>query len=241
MGLTYENLTLVTKDKVNIQAWYIPAQNATKTVLFCHGNGGNISHRLDTVNILNELNVNCLLFDYRGYGQSDGKPSERGTYRDAMAAWKWLTEEKGLPPDDIVIFGRSLGASIAARLAKKVNPASVVLESAFTSYEKIAKKFYPYMPVHWFASFKYNTLEHVKHIKSPVLVIHSKNDETVPFEFGKQLFDAASQPKDFVEIAGCHNDGFLFSGDLYKNRWAHWLSFIQDREKTERPRLMRIS
>ena len=148
--LAFEKIALKTEDGLKISAWYIPADNARYTILFCHGNAGNMTHRLDSINILNELGLNCLIFDYRGYGDSQGKPTEEGTYRDAMAAWKWLTQDKRTKPDRIIIFGRSLGGSVAANLTTKVNPKALVLESAFTSYEQIGKKFYPYLPVHLF-------------------------------------------------------------------------------------------
>jgi hypothetical protein len=200
-----------------------------------------MTHRLDSINILNELGLNCLIFDYRGYGDSQGKPTEEGTYRDAMAAWKWLTQDKGIKPDRIIIFGRSLGGSVAANLTTKVDPKALVLESAFTSYEKIGKKFYPYMPVHLFAKFGYNTMESVKKVQCPVLFIHSRNDKIIPFEFGLRLYEAANEPKKFVEITGSHNDGFLFSGETYTNGWSEWLDSITTGKTTEKTRLKQIS
>lgn len=226
LGLVYEKVALKTDDGLKIAAWFIPCEKAKKTVLFCHGNGGNMAHRLDTINILNELGLNCLLFDYRGYGDSQGKPSENGTYLDAAAAWKWLTHKKGIKPEQIIIFGRSLGGSVAANLAVKVKPAGLILESAFTSFAAIGAKYYPYLPVKLFAAFDYNTVASVKKINCPLLIMHSKNDEIVPYEFSPQLYEAANEPKEFVEIIGCHNDGFLFSGQAYRNAWANWLESL---------------
>ncbi|MBE0535473.1 MAG: alpha/beta hydrolase [Phycisphaerae bacterium] len=228
INLAYEKLALKTEDGLKIAAWYIPAENAKYTVLFCHGNAGNMTHRLDSINIFNEMGLNCLLFDYRGYGDSQGKPTEAGTYMDAAAAWKWLTEKKQIPSNRIIIFGRSLGGSIAAHLAARVNPRALVLESTFTSYEQIGKKFYPYMPVHLFAKFHYNTLEYVKNVRCPILFIHSRNDEIVPFEFSLRLYAAAAEPKRFLEITGSHNDGFLFSGAVYTDGWKDWLHAISE-------------
>lgn len=225
IDLAYEKVVLNTEDGLKLSGWYVPADKPTGTVLMCHGNAGNITHRLDTINILNEMNLNCLVFDYRGYGLSQGTPTEEGTYLDAMAAWEYLTKRKGFSPDEIIIFGRSLGAAIASKLALKTNPRSLVLESAFTSYVDIGKKFYPYLPVRLFAKYKYPTIDHVRQVSCPVLFIHSRNDELIPFEFSLRLYDAAKEPKEFVEIIGCHNDGFLFSGDLYKQGW---LDFIQE-------------
>jgi fermentation-respiration switch protein FrsA (DUF1100 family) len=196
-----------------------PAQNSQLTILFCHGNGGNMTHCLDSIDIFHDLGLNCFIFDYRGYGHSQGKPCEEGTYLDAEAAYKWLTEEKKISPDNIIAFGRSLGGSIAAHLATKSRVGAVVIESTFTSYVDVGRKFYPYMPVRWFARFSYNTAQYIKEFLCPVMLIYSRDDEVVPFEFGLELYEAANEPKKFVEIFGGHNDGFLVSGEIYKNAW----------------------
>ncbi len=240
INLTYEKVALKTEDGLKIAAWYIPAENARYTILFCHGNAGNMTHRLDSINLFNEMGLSCLLFDYRGYGDSQGQPTEAGTYMDATAAWKWLTEKRKIPPQRIIIFGRSLGGSIAAHLAGRVEPRALVLESAFTSYEQIGKKFYPYMPVHFFAKFYYNTLEYVGNVRCPVFIVHSRNDEIVPFEFGLRLYAAAAEPKQLLEIAGSHNDGFLFSGDVYTRGWEAWLDSLRE-YRTDIQRTQRIS
>ncbi|MHC4336759.1 MAG: alpha/beta hydrolase, partial [Planctomycetota bacterium] len=169
----------------------------------------------------------CFIFDYRGYGTSEGKPTEEGTYLDAQAAYKWLTEEKKVPPDKILVFGRSLGGNIAAQLTSKVEAKALIIESAFTSYIEMGRKFYPYMPVRWFASFSYNTIDYIKEVKIPVMIIHSRNDEVVPFEFGLELYEAANEPKEFTEIFGSHNDGFWVSGEIYKKTWTKWLKFLE--------------
>jgi len=209
LGLDFESVALTTADGLKLAGWHIPAENPRLTVLFCHGNGGNMMHRLDSINIFYNLGLSCFIFDYRGYGSSEGKPSEEGTYLDAAAAYKWLREEKKLPPEDIIIFGRSLGASVGAQLASKVKTKALIIESAFTSYVDIGRKFYPYMPVRWFASFGYRTIDYIKEVHCPVMIIHSRNDEIVPFEFGLELYETANEPKEFVEIFGSHNDGFL--------------------------------
>ncbi len=151
-----------------------------------------------------------------------------------MTAYKWLTEEKKISPDDIIIFGRSLGGSIAAQLATKVKAGALIIESTFTSYIDIGKKFYPYMPVCWFARFSYRTIDYVKDVRCPVMFIHSRNDEIVPFEFGLELYEAANEPKEFVEIFGSHNDGFLISGEIYKKAWTKWLRFLKEYETQAR-------
>jgi len=227
LGLDFEEVTLKTADGVQLSSWYVPTENSELTVLFCHGNGGNITHRLDSINILHNLGLNCFIFDYRGYGDSEGKPSEEGTYLDAMAAYKWLTETRKLPANKIIILGRSLGGSIAAQLASKVDVAGLIVESGFTSYVDMGRKFYPYMPVRWFAKFSYRTIDYIREVRCPVLVIHSRNDEIAPFEFGLELYRMANEPKEFVEIFGSHNDGFLVSSETYNKAWAKWLKFLE--------------
>lgn len=237
LELPFEDISIQTPDNETITGWYIPAENAEITVLFCHGQGGNIMHRLDTINIFNELGLNCLMFDYRGYGHSTGKPTEQGTYIDTQTAYDWLVNTKKQDPENIIIFGRSMGCAIAANLASRVKAKAVVLESGFTSFGDIGQKFYPYMPVKLFATFSYNTIEYIKKTDIPVLIIHSKDDEIVPFEFGQKLYNAASEPKEFLEIFGRHNDGFLMTGDRYRNGLENWIESMEYHEKPENIKL----
>jgi len=228
LGLDFESVVFTSGDGLLLSGWYIPAENSELTVLFCHGNGGNMMHRLDSINIFHNLGLNCFIFDYRGYGTSEGKLSEKGTYLDARAAYEWLREEKEIPPDDIIIFGRSLGGSIAAQLASRVEAKALIIESSFTSYVDMGKKFYPYMPVRWFARFSYRTIDYVKSVHCPVMIIHSRDDEIVSFEFGLELYEAANEPKEFVEIFGGHNDSFLVSSEIYNKAWTKWLKFLKE-------------
>ena len=228
LGLDFEKVTLKTTDGPQLSAWYIPAKNPRLTLLFCHGNGGNMMHRLDSINIFNGLGLNCFIFDYRGYGNSQGKPTEEGTYLDARAAYNWLIEEKKILPDDIIVFGRSLGGSVAAQLASTVKVRGLIIESGFTSYVDMGRKFYPYMPVKWFASFSYDARRYIRKVHCPVMIIHSRGDEMVPFEFGLELYETANEPKEFVELFGGHNDGFLVSSEIYKNAWIKWLKYVKE-------------
>ncbi|MBN1123881.1 MAG: alpha/beta hydrolase [Sedimentisphaerales bacterium] len=240
IGLTYEKVVLTTNDGLKLAAWYTPSPHARYTILFCHGNGGNLSYYLDTINLFNEMNFNILIFDYRGYGLSQGMPTEEGTYLDARAAWEWLVQKKHIIPEHIIIHGRSLGSSIAAKLATQVNPAGLIIESAFTSYEDVAKEFYPYLPVHWFAKFKYNTLQSIREVSCPILFVHSLHDEMIPFQFALQLYDTAAAPKELLEIEGNHNDGFLFSGKLYREGLFDWISALETSSGLSQAKTCRI-
>jgi hypothetical protein len=223
-GLAYRDVALKTSDGLTLSAWWVPAQPARAVVLFCHGNGGNISHRLDTLALFHRLGLSTLIFDYRGYGRSEGMPSEQGTYLDAEAAWRHLVDEMGIAPHNIVLFGRSLGGVVAAHLAQDRQAGALILESAFTSVPDIGHEIYPFFPIHTLSRFSYNARTYVSRARSPVLVVHSRDDEIVPFHHGQALFEAAPQPKEFLEIRGGHNVGFLSSGRQYEQGLADFLS-----------------
>jgi fermentation-respiration switch protein FrsA (DUF1100 family) len=216
VGLRYEEVALKTSDGLVLHGWYMPAADPRAPVLLhCHGNGGNISHRVDLLAQLRPLGVSVLLFDYRGYGRSEGTPHEKGTYLDAEAAWKFLTEQKGIRPARILLHGQSLGGAVAAKLATEVKPAGLILESAFTSLPDRGAEVYWFLPVRLMSRVKYPTIEHVGKVGCPLLVIHSRQDEIIPFHHGQKLFDAARPPKRFVEISGDHNGGPFVSGRTY--------------------------
>ncbi len=216
IGLNFESVSFETRDGVLLSGWFVPSENARGVVLFCHGNAGNISHRLESIMVFNQLSLDILIFDYRGYGQSEGKPSENGTYRDAEAAWHYLVEERQVNPSNIIIFGRSLGGAIAAWQAQAQTPGALILESTFTSAPDIAARLYPYLPVRLISRFKYNTAKYLDNVNCPVLVVHSRQDELMPFSHGQRLFEIAKEPKRFLEISGRHNEGFITSGEAYK-------------------------
>jgi len=230
IGLDFDSVTLTTSDNEQLDAWFVPADPARGTLLFCHGNAGNNSHRLDSIRQFHELGLSVLIFDYRGYGQSTGKPTEKGTYRDADAAWQYLVEQRGIPPEHIILFGRSLGASIAAELATRQVAAGVILESAFTSVPDVAAKFYPWLPVRWMSRYQYNTRKQLADIHSPVLIVHSRDDEIISYDNGEDLFEAASKPKQFLELRGGHNDGFLVSGKDYIQGLDAFLGNVLDKK-----------
>lgn len=227
MGLLYQPVTLRTPDGETITGWYVPAEDAKWTVLFCHGNAGNISHRLGTLQVLHEMNANCLIIDYRGYGKSSGKPTEQGTLLDIKAGWDWLVNEQKIDSSQIILFGRSLGGSIAAITAVDLQPAAVILESTFTSFVEIGRHYYPWMPVRWFARFQYDTLAAVQQLSCPVFITHSPDDEIVPYRFGQALFEAASPPKLFRPLEGTHNEGFYDNSQLYRDIWREWFEALR--------------
>jgi len=210
VGLAYEDIHLNTSDGISLHGWYIPAPQPRGTVLFLHGNAGNISHRLDSVQMFHRLGYSTLIFDYRGYGNSGGTPTEQGTYRDAETAWRYLIEQRHIPSCRIVLFGESLGGAVAAWLAGRQKPAALVIASGFTSVPDFAQHIYPYLPVRWLARIHYDTRENLRAVAAPVLIAHSPEDEIIPFEHGRALFAAANPPKLFLELAGGHNDGFIF-------------------------------
>jgi len=216
IGLSFEDVFFETHDHVKLNGWYVPCEGATSTLLFCHGNAGNISDRLDSIDIFHDLGLNVLIFDYRGYGKSRGFPTERGTYLDAMAAYNWLISKKKPDEDKIVIFGRSLGGSIAIDLAAKINKGLLISESAFTSIIDIGKEFYPFLPIKYCASIKYDSIQKIKNVKIPKLIIHSDDDEIIPFHHGEGIFKAALLPKQFYQMRGGHNDGFIIMGKEYE-------------------------
>jgi hypothetical protein len=214
-GLAYESVTITTEDGVTLDGWFIPGRPARGALLFFHGNAGNISHRLDSLKIFNELGLTTLIFDYRGYGRSGGQPSEEGTHRDAEAVWRFVTEGRRVPAREVVLFGRSLGAAVATHLATRHTPGALIIESAFTSIPDLAAEVYPFLPARWLARFRYSTQADLASVSCPLLIVHSRDDEIIPFAHGQRLFAAANEPKRLLELRGGHNDGFLVSRRIY--------------------------
>lgn len=208
LGLAYEDVQLHTADSVMLHAWLVPGQTRT-TVLFFHGNAGNISHRLGTINLLHELKMNILIVDYRGYGNSGGTVTEQGTYCDAEAAWLYLTETRGIQSEEIIIFGRSLGGAIAAWLAQNYTPGALIIESCFTSVPDIAAHLYPYFPVRLLSRYHYPAADYIENVHCPVLIVQSRDDELVPYEHGLRLYEKAGEPKEFLKLTGTHNEQCL--------------------------------
>ena len=216
IGMEFEDVRFETRDGVQLHGWFVPAMERELVVLFCHGNAGNISQRLETIEVFHNLGLSVFIFDYRGFGQSQGgAPSEQDTYRDARAAWNYLQENKQIAPENILLWGRSLGGPIAAAMAKENNPGGLVLESTFTSLTEVGEKIYPFLPVRRFSKYRYPTREFLQDTSCPVLIMHSSEDELIAYSFGQELFDTAKEPKRFLEMQGGHNEGHLVSGEDY--------------------------
>lgn len=230
LGLQYQDVEIITQDNIKLHAWWVPAYQARGTILICHGNAGNITDRLEKISVFNRLKLNCFIFDYRGYGKSQGTPTEQGTYYDVQAVWKYLVDD-GIPPEKIVVMGRSLGGAIAANSAFHNKPKALILEATFTSLPELGQRFYPYIPIKYLARIRYNTAGIISKIECPILIIHSKDDELVPLAHGKKLYDLAHAPKDFLEITGGHNDGFADNEKQYMDKLENFLSTYFDEKK----------
>ncbi len=214
-GFACEDIRFQSEDGVELHGWFVPKPGADHVLLFFHGNTRNISHSVGSIALFHELGFSVMLFDYRGYGQSGGRPGEQGIYRDAEAAWRYLVESRGIPSDRIVLHGRSLGAAIATRVASRHTPAALVIESTFTSMPEVAAELYPLLPVRQLMRNHFPTLEYLKQVRCPVLVVHGREDELIPYRHGQALFEAANEPKVFMDIEGKHYDGHVSSGRNY--------------------------
>jgi len=216
-GLPFESLMLATEDGEKIHAWWVPATDPRGTVLFLHGNAGSIASRVDYLRMFHRLAYSTLIIDYRGYGLSSGKPSEEGTYRDAQAAWKHLQVDRNLPAAKIAVLGESMGGGVATWLAARQQPGALILLSTFTSIPDLAAELYPFLPARWLSRIRYDSRAILQAgLPTALLVAHSPSDEVVPFAHGKRLFATASGPKQFLELAGSHNEAALYSRSAWE-------------------------
>lgn len=223
-GFSYDDVMLVTEGRQRINAWFIEKKNARGTILLAHGNGENIGNLFDYAEFYTALGMNVMLFDYRGYGRSEGRPSEKATYEDIMACWKYLTFDRGISPSNIVIVGRSLGGGVASWLAVRVKPAGLVLESTFTSVPDVGAEVFPWLPVRLVARIHYDTKDIIGQMGCPVLIAHSPQDEVIPYKHGQKLFDLAQDPKVFVEMTGGHNSSPWERGSAYPKALDEFLA-----------------
>jgi fermentation-respiration switch protein FrsA (DUF1100 family) len=208
LGRPYEDAVFTAVDGTKLHGWFFPgttnSPHSRQVIIVCHGNGGNISHRVDLCGTLLETGVSVLSFDYRGYGRSEGRPSEAGTYADAEAAYDWL-RGKGFAPEHVIAYGESLGGGVATELAVRRPTGGLILQSTFTSIPAIGAELFPWLPVKWLSRIQYATSRKLPSIKVPVLVMHSKDDGMIAYHHAETNFAAANQPKLFCEINGNHN------------------------------------
>jgi fermentation-respiration switch protein FrsA (DUF1100 family) len=227
-GLTYQDVQLTTADGIALHGWLIPAARdlgeAPRTLLFLHGNAGNISHRRDSIAIFNDLGLDVLIIDYRGFGRSQGAASESGLYLDAAAAWRWLTQTRGIQAKEIILFGRSLGGAVATQLAAQADPAALIVESSFDHLGSLAEEHYPLLSRLIPLRYRFPAATHIAAVRCPILMLHSPDDRIVPYPIGRRLFAAAPAPKVFVDLRGGHNDGFLLSQPRYQEALMDFLN-----------------
>jgi hypothetical protein len=207
-GLSFEDAWFDSDDGYRLHGWYVPHERPRGVLLFCHGNAGNVTHRGDTLRTLHDrVGVAVLCFDYRGYGRSQGSPTEQGMYDDARAARAWLAKRAGIAENEIVLLGRSLGGAVAVELAASDGAKGLVLESTFTSVPDVAASVYPWLPVRLLIRNRFDAVGKISRYRGPLLQSHSEADEIVEYAYGQKLFEAANQPKQFITLRGLgHND-----------------------------------
>lgn len=220
LALPIERIEVTTDDSVRLVAWVIPApipDSAGVWMLICHGNAGNISFggRPLFYALARQLGLNLLAFDYRGYGESEGTPSEKGLYRDAEAAYRYLREERGAPAERIFLFGHSLGSAVAIELATRVEAAGLIADAALTSIPDRGAELFPYFPVRLLASSRFASIDKVGRVTLPMLFLHPTADEVIPVTHGRRLVAAARPPAQLVELRGGHGDAYTVDEATY--------------------------
>jgi pimeloyl-ACP methyl ester carboxylesterase len=224
-GLPLEDVWFQTSDGARLFGWYVEAAADRPVMLWCHGNAGNIINRLDNLRLLHQMGLSVFLFDYRGYGKSQNiRPTEKGFYNDAYAAYDYLARIRKIRPDRMVLFGRSLGASVAGELAAQRPAAALILESSFPSIEAVAKVHYGGFPAHWFLGAQFRLVDRLPHLSLPKLIIHGDKDDIIPVELGRQVYNVAKPPKEWFGIPGAnHNDTYVVGGTAYFRRLAEFI------------------
>jgi len=229
VNLEFQDVFFTTDDNVELNGWLVLREGAVYTVLFCHGNAGNLSHRIEKLKFFHELGCNVFIFDYRGYGKSKGSPSEKGFYKDIKAAYKFLLS-CGISVDQIVGYGESIGGAVIVDLASKETIRAMILDSTLTSVKAMIARAYPFVP-YWVFSSRFASDDKIKLINIPKLIIHSRNDEIIPYAIGKKLYEVSCPPKEFVEIQGGHNSCFYESRDFLKKKIGDFiLSLKKDQD-----------
>jgi|UniRef100_A0A7C5AMP4 fermentation-respiration switch protein FrsA (DUF1100 family) len=222
-GLEYEEVFFFAEDGVKLHGWWVP-QESCPTLLWFHGNAGNISHRLENLKLLwNLVGLQIFIFDYREYGKSEGRISREGTFKDSLAAYRYLTEIRGLPGEEIIFFGRSLGTALATDLAVRHPCRALILESPFTNSQDMARLYAPFLS-DWRPKVPYDNVGKIGQVRVPVMVIHGAQDEVIPVDMGRRVFEAAPEPKELYIIPGAHhNDTYEVGGSAYFARLRAFL------------------
>jgi len=223
IGIPFEDLYFKTGDGETINGWLVIAKDAKATVLYCHGNAGNISHRLHRVKFFYDMGLNLLIFDYRGYGNSSGRPSEQGLYKDVQAVYDFLVSREDISRDGIIAYGKSLGGSVAAELCLRRKARALVLESSFASTVMIAKEILPFLPIKLLVSQRFDAINKVRNISIPKLILHGRDDEVIRFRHSERLYKSAAEPKEFLPFNGGHNDEIFVTSDLYKEKLRQFI------------------
>ncbi|MCF7875167.1 MAG: alpha/beta hydrolase [Candidatus Omnitrophica bacterium] len=226
-GLSFEDVSIKTADNLKLNGWFIPNQPDSCVLLFLHGNGGNISHRLHKIGLLYDLGLTIFIIDYRGYGKSQGSPDVAGIYRDAQASLNYLTGKRNIEAGKIIVYGESLGTALAVNLAANNKVGGIILEGAFSSGKDMAKLIYPYFPSFILPNI-FESSKDIERVNEPKLFIHSKTDEIVPVRLAKELYKKAPQPKKFIEIVGGHNTAYLDRKDKYLSALDNFIEKIKN-------------
>jgi len=221
-GMPYEDVYLITSDGIKINAWLVKSSPSASTILFAHGNAGTISDRVMKLKFFHDLGLNVLVFDYRGYGKSQGRPTEKGIYLDAQAVYDYLQSRPDIDHGRIIGYGASLGGVVVVDLATRRKLAALMIESSITSAKDMAQRLYPFLPS-FLMGIKFDSLSKIKNIDTPKLFLHSPEDQTVPLSMGQKLYEAASNPKSFLFIHGGHNDGALISDGKVRDGFKKFL------------------
>ena len=205
LGLPYEDVFPRLPEGARVHGWWLPCEGRRKLILCLAGSIGNISHELNTVAFLRDLGLNVLIIDYPGFGRSEGRPSENGCYLAAEAAWDFATREKHVAPEDVIVFGRSLGATVAARLAARhPDCGRLVIHSGFTSVPDVAARAYPFFPVRYFCYIRFNTLKQIRACRCPIVIMHPTADSVIPIRHSLRILKEAPEPKRFIPLRGNH-------------------------------------
>jgi fermentation-respiration switch protein FrsA (DUF1100 family) len=228
--MAFDNIALVADDGVNIQGWFVPAQSSepstnssSRTLLFFHGKTGNISDCLEKIHLFHDMGLDVFIIDYHGYGKSGGEPGERALTGDALAAYFYLTEQRHLKPERIYLYGQDIGAAVAIGLATKVSAAGLITEGADASVIQKIRDDWPLIPWEYLLRNQFDSLAKIGEVHIPVLLLHSSEDEVVPFNDSRRLFVLAHNPKELVEIHGSHREAFVKSFDTYYDKIEHFV------------------